>query len=262
MNRISDRDRVSRRSGYTLVEVLLALALSGLLMLVVHAAMQSYWQLSTLGRIDTERGQLARTLIRRMEMDIRSLTFTPPEQEIEEDSGEQAADEGAGNTASGSSTEANPRSDSTTIQEDDSNLIANVHLIGTAQALDMIVLRPTRNRTGSLEDEIFIESQSDRRKVGYVFSAGGELGPPGLYYRNVDQQLESMQEQEGSTSLSASGQYELLAAEVEDLRFQYFDGVSNTWVDAWHSRDMASLPRALKNHDPVSFRRDVLIPTC
>ena len=68
------------RWGYTLFEVLLALGLSSLLMLLVYGAMESFWRLSTLGRLDAERCQLARTLIRRMEMDIRSLTYKPAEE--------------------------------------------------------------------------------------------------------------------------------------------------------------------------------------
>ncbi len=71
----------------------------------------------------------------------------------------------------------------------------------------------------------------------------------GLFYRNVDQQLEQMMEAEGN-AMDPLSQHELLAAEVADLRFQYFDGTTNAWVDDWHSRDMAGLPRAIK----ITFR--------
>jgi hypothetical protein len=234
---------VKIRSAYTLLEVLLALGLSSLLMLLVYGAMQSYWQLSTTGRIDSERCQLARTLIRRMEMDIRSLTYKPAEQQLT-DSDEQAADEGAGNTAIGSGSNADPLSTSMEIIPDDTYLTAEVHLIGDAQSLEMIVLRPTRNRTGSVEDALYAATQSDRRRVGYMFSSSVG-GVPGLYYRNDDQLVEQAMELEGM-SMDASTQYQLLAGEVADLQFQYLDGGTNAWVDAWHSRDMAGLPRAIK----------------
>lgn len=241
----TDRTRLARRPGYTLIEVLLALGLSGLLMILVYASMQYYWQLDTSGRIDMERGQLARTIIRRMEMDIRSITYKPPQQTATADSGEQAADEGAGNTQSGSDTDANPQTSTLDIVEEQSTMISDVHLIGTSQQLEMIVLRPTRNRTGSYEDELFAQRESDRRKVGYLFSASGPAGVPGLYYRNVDQQIEYSMELQGS-SVDPLSEYELLVPELTGLQFQYLDGTTNSWVDAWHSRDMAGLPRAIK----------------
>lgn len=230
MKRSSSHPVSPARNAYTLIEVLLALGLSGMLMILVYGAMQTFWNLSSTGRIDAERCQLARTLIRRMEMDIRSITYKPAEQQLSESDG-QAADEGEDPAP-------------VEIQEDETYLTAGVHLIGTPQSLDMIVLRPTRNRTGSVEDAFFAYSESDRRRVGYAFSSG-LVGIPGLYYRNVDQQYEQMMELEGM-SVDPTSQYVLLAAEVADVRFQYYDGGTNTWIDEWHSRDLAGLPRAIK----------------
>jgi hypothetical protein len=217
--------------------MLLALGLSGLLMILVYGAMQTFWNLSSLGQIDAERCQLARRIIREMELNIRSITYKPAEQQITESEG-QAADEGV--SAAEESTTPAP----VEITEDDTFLTADVHLIGTSQSLEMIVLRPTNNRTGSIDDAIFAATESDRRRVGYMFSTGVG-GMPGLYYRNDDQQYELMMEQEGNP-LDPTSQYVLLAAEVADLKFQYLDGATNTWVDQWHSRDLAGLPRAIK----------------
>ncbi len=239
MKRHSSQYRSPVRLGYTLLEVLLALGLSGLLMILVYGAMQTFWNLSTLGQIDTERCQLARAIIREMEMDIRSITYKPAEQQITESEG-QAAEEGVSAAEEGTTTAPAP----VEITEDDTFLTADVHLIGTSQSLEMIVLRPTNNRTGSIDDAIFAATESDRRRVGYMFSTGVG-GVPGLYYRNDDQQYELMMEQEGNP-LDPTGQYVLLAAEVADLKFQYLDGGTNTWVDQWHSRDLAGLPRAIK----------------
>lgn len=243
MIRQSFHSRSPARLGYTLLEVLLALGLSGMLMILVYGAMQTFWNLDAMGKIDAERCQLARELVSRMEMDIRSITYKPAEQQVTESEG-QAADEG---TSGLSAAEEDPTiavaPAPVEIIEDDTYLVADVHLIGTPQSLEMIVLRPTRNRTGSPEDALFSATESDRRRVGYMFSTAG--GVPGLYYRNVDQQYEQMMEQEGSP-VDALSQYVLLAPEVADLQFQYLDGGTNTWVDQWHSRDLAGLPRAIK----------------
>jgi hypothetical protein len=174
-----------------------------------------------------------------MEMDIRSITYKPAEEQVAADSQGQAADEGlSAADDTGTSTPAPVE-----ITEDDTYLTAEVHLMGTPQSLEMIVLRPTRNRTGSAEDAAFAATESDRRRVGYMFSTG--VGGPGLYYRNDDQQYELLMEQEGSP-LDPVSQYMLLAPEVADLTFQYLDGATNTWVDQWNSRDLAALPRAIK----------------
>jgi hypothetical protein len=209
-----------------------------MLMILVYGAMQTYWNLSSMGKIDAERCQVARSLISRMEMDIRSITYKPAEQQLTESTG-QAADEGVSAAEDTSTSTPAP----VEIQADDTYLTAEVHLIGTATSLEMIVLRPTRNRTGSMEDAVFAATESDRRRVGYMFSGVG--GVPGLYYRNDDQQYELMMEQQGSP-LDPNSQYMLLAPEVADLTFQYLDGGTNTWVDTWHSRDLAALPRAIK----------------
>jgi len=230
-----------RRTAYTLLEVLLALGLSGMLMLLVYMTMQTYWNLSTAGRIDVERGQLARTLIRRMEMDIRSVTFQVA-QDTASNSTEQAADEGAGNTQAG---EESLTDTDIEIEGTESQLQADIHLVGTPTMLEMISLRPTRNRTGSVEDELYADIESDRRRVGYMFSASGTAGVAGLYYRNVDQQLERSLEAQGNP-VDPLTQYVLLAPEIAYLEFQYYDGTTNSWVESWDSREMAGLPRAIK----------------
>ncbi len=243
--RFQPKELVESRRGYTLFEVLLALGLSSLLMLLVYGAMESYWRLDTLGRLDAERCQLARTLIRRMEMDIRSVTFKPADtSSTTTTSGTQAADEGASNTQAGSGTQPQAQTTNTAQTQDATTtpLISAVHLVGTSQSLEMIVLKPFRNRTGSLQDELYADSQSDRRKVGYMFSTSGT---PGLYYRNVDQLVEQMLEAQGSLP-DPSADYTLLAPEVADLQFQYLDGTTNSWVTGWHSGDMGALPRAIK----------------
>lgn len=248
MIRTSSTRRPTARKGYTLLEVLLALGLSGMLMILVYGAMQTYWSLSSTGKVDAERCQMARALVRRMEMDIRSITYKPAEQQVAESSG-QAADESAsaadeGVSAAEDTSTYQPSAEPVEITEDDTYLTAEVHLMGTATSLEMIALRPMRNRTGSTQDAAVLAMESDRRRVGYMFSTGSG-GVPGLYYRNDDQQYELMMEQEGSP-LDPTSQYSLLAPEVADLTFQYLDGGTNTWVDQWNSRDMAGLPRAVK----------------
>ncbi len=242
MNRASRPNTSRTRLGYTLLEVLLALGLSGLLMMLVYGAMQSFWRLSTTAQIDAERCQLARQLIRQMELDIRSVAYKSSQQQPSGGSGGQAADEGFGSAAEETGTESGIEP-AVEMLTDDTALLADVHLYGDSQSLEMIVLRPTRNRSGSQEEAMLLANESDRRRVGYALT--DLSGQPGLYYRNTDQQIEQIMERQGN-AVDPATQYVLLAPEVADLRFQYLDGATSTWVDQWHSRDMGGLPRAIK----------------
>ena len=67
-----------RRRAFTLLETMLALALAGILLAGVYAAIDQSWKMTASGREEMERAQLARALIHKIELDIRSITFIPP----------------------------------------------------------------------------------------------------------------------------------------------------------------------------------------
>src|SRR5436190_16118944 len=70
-------DRAS--SGFTLVEVLVALSLSTILLTSVYASLSLYWRISSAGQVQVEQAQLTRAIFRQMEIDLGSLIFTPPQ---------------------------------------------------------------------------------------------------------------------------------------------------------------------------------------
>ncbi|HVJ67897.1 MAG TPA: prepilin-type N-terminal cleavage/methylation domain-containing protein, partial [Caulifigura sp.] len=86
-------------TGFTLVEILIALSLSTVLLTSVYASLNLYWRVSTAGQTQVEQSQLTRAIFRQMEIDLGSLVYTPPEPAS--DSGDQAASE-TGSTGSGS----------------------------------------------------------------------------------------------------------------------------------------------------------------
>jgi prepilin-type N-terminal cleavage/methylation domain-containing protein len=70
---------MSRRRGFTLFEVVVALALSVLLLAGVYAGMDLYWRFSTTGQEEVERAQIARAVLRQIETDLRSVVYQSPE---------------------------------------------------------------------------------------------------------------------------------------------------------------------------------------
>lgn len=62
-------------SGFTLLELILALGLASLLLAALYTALQMHWSSSALGHVEMERSQVARALFRRIETDIRSVVF-------------------------------------------------------------------------------------------------------------------------------------------------------------------------------------------
>jgi len=70
---------MSRRRGFTLFEVVVALALSVLLLAGIYAGMDLYWRFSTTGQEEVERAQIARAVLRQIETDLRSVVYQSPE---------------------------------------------------------------------------------------------------------------------------------------------------------------------------------------
>lgn len=64
-----------KRAGYSLLELMVALALSVLLLGAIYAGLDLFWRYSTTGQEEVERAQLARAVLRTIEMDLRSVVY-------------------------------------------------------------------------------------------------------------------------------------------------------------------------------------------
>jgi prepilin-type N-terminal cleavage/methylation domain-containing protein len=245
------------RRGFTLVEILVALALSGLLLLGINAAMQHYWRLSTVGRIDAERMQIARSLSRRMGMDLRSMLYEEAPADPAETSDTTTTGDTGGTGEEPATSSSTAATEGETVEFTDPMAVASVHLIGGPEGLTFATVRPRRNRIAYLAAQSAVndDDQSDVRRVSYYYQAGsvgvdvsaglaGTAGVGGLYYRNVDQRYEEWAEANGTAGAPEPG--ELLAAEVGGVQFEYYDSTTMTWLPDWNSDTYAGLPRAIR----------------
>ena len=216
------------RAGHTLVEILLALALSLIILAAVYAALDQHWRYAEAGQSQTERMQVTRALFERISLDLRSVAFR---------------------SAAGRQRFAR-RDGSTRV-----NVVQSIELysgpsfgiVGDAEKLAMRIDAPGDGpfagartvrwevRTGS----------SDRRERGRTEASRLADAAPitdevaGLArVARADGALASLQ-----NSMPVMPQ-ELLATEVKTIRFRYF--ARGQWFTSWDSARRAELPRAVE----------------
>lgn len=243
-----------KRAGFTLLEVLVTVAVTLLLMTAVYSAIDLHWRYDTAGRLEMERGQIARAVLQRMAIDIRSVQFAEPESGGEEAELEEEAVE--------------------LLDPDAAVLTNSIGVVGTTNRLMLHVSKPLparalRNAVLDEGDELF---QSDQLSVAWFLADfdGGELealvaarvdaqpregvfalladrttndGPLGLARTEGDRFQLSQAQADGDMSLLAD-RAEFLAPEIEFLAFRYFDGVD--WQEDWDSEALGALPLAIE----------------
>lgn len=251
----------SRRpsTGFTLIEVLVAVSMALLLMTAVYSAIDMHWRYQSAGALELQRGQVARAVCARLSIDIRSVQFSPPDPEEAELEDEEAADQEALDD----------------VDADDLLLTQSLGVTGTSTRLTLHISKPVPPRMFSLtssDDDEFVLLESEQRSVTWFLAdlAGGELeglaasrfagdqaivaaglisnssaldGPLGLARSEVDRfagTIDASAEDEASLAQAA----EFLAPEINSLYFRYFDGVD--WRDEWDSQALGSIPLAIE----------------
>jgi len=241
------------RGGFTLLELLIAMALTLTLMTILYTAMDLHYRFSTIGQIEVERSQIARSLLQQMAADISSVTYRP--EEIPEEEEDEDTDEEEENT--------------TTVEPEIVYTTTDLAFVGASLGLfgdgDSIVIHTRRPRRPSVstdgEEGISPASGSDLQTVSY-FLVGGE-GAMSLAYsdaissdgqsvtglpltgvaRMAGSPMDlSLAEDPSDAPLMAS-ESRMLAEEIESLQFEYHDGYE--WLPEWDSQAEGRLPNAV-----------------
>jgi prepilin-type N-terminal cleavage/methylation domain-containing protein len=271
---------LAKRSGFTLLETLLALTLAALLMGGIFTAMNQSWRLTASGHEEMQRAQLARALIHRFEVDLRAITYVPPtpyDETAEQvaaakaesaatststsgsssgsgsggGSGSSSGGSSGGGSSSGSSTSSSTSTTSTTPTEPTVPVPNSkpIGLRGTSQQLEMSISRPRRDyvtiiqntNQSSTAGELHTMS-SDLREITYTFLPPGS-SPSGLFRTEGNRMAVESAESAGGSAMQASALH-LVAPEVAALRFRFFDG--RAWYDVWDSDTVSRVPRAVE----------------
>jgi type II secretory pathway pseudopilin PulG len=258
-----------RRAAFTLLEVVLALSLAVILLGAIFTAMDQSWKMTASGREEMERSQLARALMRKFAIDIRSIAYAPPPvTDSDSTSSSTGSSSGTSSSSSGSSgsstastastgsssssssgsTSSTTGSSSTTPSDEPS--ARSIGIRGNSQQIEMHISRARRDLefSANLDGAKMQSHTSDLRVVTYQLAMAGVSMPNGAMMQGLvrtegDRMATQLVEEKGSapTSLSLP---QALAPEVASVQFRFFDGVS--WFTVWDSEEAGRLPRAVE----------------
>ena len=262
----SRRPADAKQRAFTLIEILLALGLSVVLLAAMYTALDFYRQFSSAGRVDIERSQLARAILRKMELDIRSLVYR-----------KQDSDSSAGQGSTGSDEDEDDEENENDSDNEDSITIEvvdpveaysknNTGIYGNLQTLVMHVNDPPRlsSMSSVAEGYAYGGRLSDLRSVAYFLAVPGSGGLQGLVgelaggagtdestnsgvqglARFEGDRLSMTLANEQANLESMAGQTKLLAKEINFLQYRYFDGTQ--WLESWDSVAVSGLPLAIE----------------
>ena len=250
----------TRRAGFTLLELLIAIGLTSILMVALFSAMDIYFKLQLDGHEEITRQQISRTLLRQMTRDIESVVFVK-KQTVDEDEA-QTVDEDEAQAVDEDEAQSVDEDEATATDEDTTAamLTYTSGLVGSGTDLLLYVSRPdrtlsyvdaqsltsTKERTGDLMIIRYLVADTGGGGVSSIIArrfAGTESGPIGLVRITGD--LYGM-----STAVEAGEDQDLMsvdkidAEEVSQVAFRYFDGAD--WQETWDSGIQNGLPAAIE----------------
>ena len=272
MKRILIRRGLLRRGGLTLLELMLALALSTLVFMAIAMAIDVNLTAFNKRTADIEQAQLARAVLRLIADDLRGaieesaadfsgVDASAMTGDLDEMVGEEL---GITDALFAEDEEVDTESNTEDI-ESQALLPAKLGLYGNQFQLQVDVSRLPRPdeyfASMSVQDEAgYVEIPSDIKSVAYYVQAGddqalpaaGLYGPSatangmvesGLVRRALDRSVTQYATEMGDTTmLSMAG--EVVAPEISSIEFMYFDGIE--WLTEWDSELMEALPMAVK----------------
>lgn len=271
------RVRRAGRRGFTLLELLLALALLVALLGAIGLAVGVQLRATDTGRGDVAQAQLARAILRQMADDLRGAIWYEPLDVSSALSGLAGAAGGASaslgsspdNAAGSGAVQAGTGAGSlggaqqaaaqaAAMEEGTSVSNASIYpaepgLYGGSDWLEVDVSRLPRLLPGVL-GSAGGELPSEVKTISWYLAGGTSTagqsavtaeGEPvhGLMRRELDRAVTQWASETGQLG-DLDRQAQLVAAEVVDLAFRYFDGT--TWVNQWDSASAGGLPWAVE----------------
>lgn len=239
------------RSGFTLLEILIALGLMLLLVAAISQAMNTYIGLSTLGREEAEQAQIGRALLQQISKDVRSISWSPiPEEDLalDDEGGEEvAAEDGFDDGAAEE------------MEQESAPVVTGI--LGTNEELILYVNQPDR-RMDYVDPDAVVSAKdrvSDARTIYYYMARPGGSDISGEFARQVapgnDRDVIGLARMDGDRDAINAAMAEndldpqveashLIAEEVISVEFRYYSG--GEWVEEWDSLESNSLPQAIE----------------
>lgn len=247
----------NRREGFTLVEVLLAAALTSILMLAVYSALDLYWTARRAGRDKMEQAQIARAVLQIMASDIRSVAFRLPEELMVTEGSSDSGSSSDSSTSGSTSGDSDPSDTSSTTDAVEEEIEPELTLYGDSTTLVMRISKPLRGMEySSFEDGYFPGVRmGDMVEVQYLIadSQSGEFAAAiaAQTSSSSSDAMGGLARSEVDVAVADSGDpnvllenTRVLAPEIGFLQFAYIDGTEV--LDAWDTTLMGRLPSAIE----------------
>jgi prepilin-type N-terminal cleavage/methylation domain-containing protein len=267
--------KIKKSAGFTLLEILLALALSVVLLVAVGTAIDLYRRMTYAGQNEVSEARVVRAILRKIETDVRSIV--PPQSQVVSPSDTSSGSTG-GTTASGttgtsgtsgsssgtSSTSSSSTSTGTTTattqQSAMGDPLQNIYaqtifgLYGNQQTLvlnTMVARRQSAAPAASGTGPVVSTSHGDLKTVAYFFAGGGAAPVGGQTAAGAATSGLARLEGEHAAigyamqqSASLASGARIIAPEVMSLAFRYFDGTQ--WLATWDAQYLQLLPQAVE----------------
>lgn len=235
--------QLHHRAGFTLLEVLIALALSVMLISAVFGAINIHYRYQNAGQAEMRGANLLRGISTKANQDFNSILMQNPAVEA------PPPEDGAAGEDTGTTVIAVDQGLSPTIAE--SLEPVPFGLFGTQSFMHLTVSIPTRNMSqtglyggelnGRLSDTMIVSyglcpiDQNNLR----ILSEDLQVARPAQGMARRELELFNM-----PSATDQIGPEWLQAPEVTELMFEYFDGA--TWTATWDSRATNTLPTAIR----------------
>ncbi|MDB2686791.1 type II secretion system protein GspJ [Mariniblastus sp.] len=260
-------DRRNHVHGYTLLELLLSLALSVLVIGVIGFAIQLYLISLSQQQSRIERKQIARGIIQMISNDLRAgvqykaadygdLENLVQTQALALSAGidELREIEANAGIVSDESSDPIPEIDTDPIIDEEAASFRPA-LYGSSNVIALDVSRLPRldeyNSIVAGEDSEH-QTPSDVKTLSYFYSNAStnsdgvqftSVAPGGLYRRQLDRAVAAYSGDSGLVS-SPDEYSDLVASEVAEINFRYFDG--DSWLSQWDSEELQGFPPAIE----------------
>lgn len=245
------------RRGYSLLEVLLALALSVVVFSAIAMAIRIHLVALTKQQAMIERKQIARSVMTMVANDLRAgIQYKATDYSGLENliASQQLT---AGSMVPAEAEEEAAEAEPEESEVYDEELVSfRPTLIGTDNVLMMDISRlPRIDQYNPLiaSSNAIAHSPSDVKSVGYFVSNAMPLideaidfesaAPGGLYRREIDRAYAAYVEDFGLVD-QPDPQTKLIASEVAQIAFRYWDGES--WQESWDSVENGGFPPAIE----------------
>jgi prepilin-type N-terminal cleavage/methylation domain-containing protein len=242
--------RHTPRGGFTLLELILALALGALLLAALYAAISTHLGLTHIGRKVLSENAVAQLVVDKLTKDIASeLRPTLPKQSSSSGGGGGASAGGAASAGAATSGATGGSTGGTSGGTGGSGMssgggsggtsatvVSNLGVQGDESTLTLYVARyvkPAVNPVDTTDDTVEQPLRFDQRQVQYFYSDGG--GQRGLYRQDIPLPLTYQGVANIMVPPATAGPGDdgvvLLAPEVRSITFEYFDGAN--WQPTW-----------------------------